>query len=296
MKQLIIAIVLALFLMSCTAPQTGLPEQREDGKVMAPAEGELPAEEPEQAIDEQVESEEERRPSLQDDTAERLAAEQAAKIEESLGTVQKVEPRDRVTGIERMYETFKGISSYQFKTAKGKYFVRGEKVKFLPSDPFMRTNVQKGDKLYRQIYIDEIIMDVPEKLATGYCIGVEDDTSSQCSQLELDDIAFSLPFDDHIIKLPQDWLKEYLNQVPTVEDAEKYYIKGLQTTLLSFNDKTELYFFPKAGLPVQVIPKGDALKKQVYDDIVVNQVNPEDVIHRSRADIPAYEAFYKPKY
>ncbi len=296
MKQLIAAIVLALFLISCTAPQSALDERAEE-KVMAPAEGETPAEEPEAPVaDEQVESEEERRPSLNDDLAERLAAEQAAKIEESLGTVQKVEPRDRVTGIERMYETFKGIASYQFKTAKGKYFVRGEKVKFLPSDPFMKTNVQKGDKLYRQIYIDEIIMDVPERLATGYCIGVEDDTSSQCAQLGLDDIAFSLPFDEYKTKLPQDWVVEYLNQVPTVEDAEKYYVKGLLTTLLRFTDNTEMYFFPKAGLPVQVVPKGDPLKKQVYDDIVVNQVNPEDVIHRSRADIPAYEAFYKPNY
>jgi hypothetical protein len=296
MKQLIAAVVLALFLISCTAPQASLPEQREDKKAMAPAEGELPAEEPEPAVDEQAESEEERRPSLKDDTADRLAAEQAAKIEESLGTVQKVEPRDRVTGIERMQETFKGIASYQFKTAKGKYFVRGEKVKFLPSDPVMKTNVKKGETLYRQVYLDEIILDVQEKIATGYCIGAEDDTSSQCAQLKLHDIAFPLPFDEYIIKLPQDWLLEYVDDVPVVEDHEKYYVKGLQTTLLKFKDGTELYFFPKAGLPVQVVPLGDALKKRSYEDLVVNQVNPEDVIHRSRADIPAYEAFYKPAY
>ncbi len=283
MRKALTILVLMAFLVACTVA----PAPKEPA---APAADVAPAPEPVKSM------EEERKPVLEDDTAARLAKEQEQKIIETLESPPKLPPRDRTTAVEQMWNTFTTLSSYQFKTPQGAYFVRGDKIKSVPFNAIVKHDFSQGSQFWRQIYIDEIILDRGAKTATGYCAGLSQDVNRQCANLQLHDVPFTLSYDEFATKLPEDWVKEYINQIPTHEEAEKYYLKSLLTTRVQFKDGTEMSFFPKAGLPVQIIPQGRNLDKIIFDDIVVNQVRPEDIAHRSKKDIPVEEQFYKPRY
>jgi hypothetical protein len=280
-----LAFLVLLAMISCTVPQAP-PEA-------APEPIAQPIEEAQEAPEELVAEEPPRAPPA-DGLAERLAQEQAEKIAKQLETVTKVEPRQRTTIGQQMWDVYSGIDSYQFKALTGAWFVRGEKVKFIPYNAIRLRDITIHGKLYRDAYADEIIFDREEKIATGYCTGNDENIRQPCANLDITDKPFPLPYEPNMIKLPDDWLKEYRERQPTLEEYEKYYVKNVLTTKAVYSDGVELYFFPKAGIPLQVVE--GPLKKTVYDDIVINQVRPEDVIHRSRSEIPEGEIYYRPKY
>jgi hypothetical protein len=294
MKKALALIVLLTILAACNQQQ--LLEKRADEPAAEPTpEPAVIAQTPEPAvIVETPEEEAEELPVLDDGTAERLAQEQAEKVSQSLETVPKATPTDRTTIVEQMYETYKGLESYQVKTFEGAYFVRGEKVRFLPRNAIRMLKVTFNGKDYRDVYIDEIIFDREEKMATGYCFGYEEDTNQQCAHFELYDLPFPLVYTEHMRKLPDEWVREYLNKVPTNEEYEKYYVNDMETTRVHFPDGVQMFFNPRAGLPVWVLFPND--EKTVYDDMVINRVRPEDVIHRSRKDIPPAELFHRTNY
>lgn len=230
----------------------------------------------------------------EDDTAERLAEEQKEKIIEYLETPPKLEPRDRTTIVEQMWDIASKLESYQFKTLAGAWFVRGEKVKHVPFNAIRKTDVMAGGTKYREVFIDEVFFDREERTATGYCTGWDENVRKQCASLGILDIAFPLSYDELMIKLPEDWVKEYLGEVPTEEEYEKYYVKNVLTNKAVFKDGVQMFFNPRAGLPLQIIL--GPLDKVSFDDLVINQVRPEQVVHRSRSEIPPEEMFYQPKY
>ncbi len=285
-KFLALAVLLLIIACSPQQPVTTAPQE----PVVAVATEPVPpvvadireaSEEPEKAV-------------LDTETAERLAQEQAEKARETLEHPPKLEPRDRTTIVEQLWQTFSELESYQFKTAYGAWFVRGDQVRYLPFKPISKTNFKQENNVFKEVYIDEVIFSAGSQTATGFCTGASEESNIHCEGLRLHDIPFTLAYTDFMIKLPSDWVKEYLNEAPVSEDAGKYYVKSVLTTRVQFKDGTDWYFNPKAGLPVQII-RG-SLNKITFDDIVVNQVPPEKVIHRSRKDIPPEEPFYETNY
>jgi hypothetical protein len=280
-----LAFLVLLAMVSCAVPQA--PPKAAPEPTAQPVQEVPPAEE---AIADEPE------PSSppEDDLAERLAQEQAEKIAEQLETPPKLEPRQRTTIGQQMWDIYSGIDSYQFKALTGAWFVRGEKVKYIPYKAIRLRDITIQGKLYRDAYADEIIFDRNDMTATAYCTGHDENIRQPCANLDITDKPFLLPYEPNMIKLPDNWLKEYKDKQPTLEEYEKYYVKNVLTTKAVYSDGVELYFFPKAGIPLQVVE--GPLRKTVYDDIVVNQVRPEDVIHRSRSEIPEGELYFRQKY
>jgi hypothetical protein len=283
----IIALIFLLILASCTAQAPKLDE-----RAVQP-EQTTEATQTEEITETSVEEPPEPVP-VDDGTAERLAQEQAERIIESIETVQKLPPRDRTTIVEQMWQAFSGIDSYQYRSPKGVYYVRGTKIKLWPYEPIIKRNVQAEDKIIKEAYIDEIFIDRQTQKATGYCTGRLVDAKAHCADNQLFDVPFSIPYSEVNTKLPEDWLKEYVNQMPVDEEPDKYTIKNILTTRVVFSDEVEMYFFTKAGLPIQIIKS--RLERINYDDLVINRVRPEDIIHRTKAEIPPEEPFYRPQY
>ncbi|MEM4247278.1 MAG: hypothetical protein QXR48_01785 [Candidatus Woesearchaeota archaeon] len=255
-----------------------------------------PAVQPEavEPVAETQEPEEHQAPVLEDDTAKRLAQEQAEKIAESLEHIQTFPTRERKTIVGEMADVYNTLDSYKFKTSKGTFYVRGNKVRVLLRTPIIKRGIMQGTTRYSEIVVDEVILDRFRKEATGYCFGITEETRNECGTLKIFDTAFNLSYDEVAEKMPDDWLKEYLNVPPVEEEHEKYFLNGIETIRVRFKDGVEMYFSPRAGLPIKVV-KGP-LDRYEYDNLVPNQVRPEDVIHRSREEIPATELFYKQIY
>jgi hypothetical protein len=305
MKKLLGLFVVLLFLISCTAPVETLDKRAAEDAAPAAADtaaqaasetasAEPVAAEPVVLTAAEELEEETTLPVLEDDTAERLAREQAAKIAEELNTVTKAEPGDRVTFVEQMLEHYNNLDSYQFKTERGTFYARGDKVRVLLNDPVIKYNVVRGNTTYRQVYMDELIFDRDDKTATGYCAGITEAVNRYCAQLSLHDLDFPLAFSEHWTKMPDEWVREYSSQMSADEEYEKYYIDNRETARITFKDGTEMYFLEKGGVPMKIVKV--PLTRVTYDSLVINSVRPEDVLHRSKLDIPAMESFYKPIY
>lgn len=282
MKKFLVMLIFLVFLAACQ--QKAMIGERAPGAT---------PEEKIESVAPTTPAEEEKIVMPQDDLAERLAQEQAERIADALENPPKLEPRDRETFVEQMWKAYSLLESYKFRNAQGSWYIRGEKVKFLPVSPLILYDVKRGEKTYRQVYLDELFFDVQEKTLTAYCFGFSESVNRQCAGLELYDLPFSLPYEQHMIKLPHDWVKEFMNKIPVNEEHEKYYVKNIETTRLKFEDGTEIYFFARAGLPLRIAKGYDITN---YEDVVNDQVRPEDVIHRSKKDIPAQETFYQTPY
>ena len=284
MKRFLALIILLAALAACTQQPAVVENQTPEQAPVVPEEAPVPETPPAQAAPAETESE----------IAERLAREQAEKIAETITHPPKFEPRNRSTVAQQMWNTVSQLDSYQFKTQQGTFFVRGSAVRYLPRNPVVKHNFVRNNVTFQEIYADEIIFDHAAKTATGYCTATLDNVKAKCEELRLYDIDFNLPYDEVAVKLPEDWVKDYLDAETVGEEYEKYYIKSIETTRVRFQDGTEIYFYPRAGLPLKVV-KGP-LESYTYDDMVINQARPEDVIHRAKKDIPQTEYFYKTPY
>ncbi|MEM4240103.1 MAG: hypothetical protein QXM31_03550 [Candidatus Woesearchaeota archaeon] len=280
-----IALLVLLMLAACASEKPIEPA--------APAE---PAAQPAQAeaVAPEPAAEEEARPAPADGLAERLAREQAEKIAESIEHVQKLPLRERKTIVSEMMDVYSTLDSYKFKSSVGTFFVRGNKVRIILRTPINKRIFTQGSTRYPEIFVDEVILDRVRKEATGYCFGFTEKVTNECANLKLFDTPFNLSYDEIAVKMPDEWLAEYLHAEAVEEEHEKYFINSIETIRVRFKDGTEMYFFPRAGLPVKVV-KGP-LELFEYENIVPNQARPEDVIHRSRESIPATELFYKQIY
>lgn len=290
MRKIVALIILAVVLSACTAqPPTDETAQEQ----AIPAEQAI-TEEPEKTIEELKEQVKEQVQEQGKQIAERLAQEQEQKIIETVQEPPKLAPRDRTTIIEQMQKTASQLESYQYRTSKGSFFVRGDKIRIKLLEPIIKHNFKRADKNYDQVIFDEIIINRADKTATAYCAGFTEGVRLQCENKKLWDLDFPIPYEEVNPKTPEDLTAEYVNEQPTAEEPDKYYINSVLTTRVALKNGAEIYFYPKAGLPVRVVL--GPLEKVDFEDLVINQVRPEDVTHRSRKDIPSSEIFTKPQY
>jgi hypothetical protein len=278
MKQILIIAVLVLLISCAPAPPAEEPALQQKP-------------EPEPVIEPEPEPKE-------DNLAEELAEEQEKKIIKEISKVPKLPPRDRETAVEQFWAMYaQNVTGYHFKFAgRGIYSVRENKVRYLPFNAIRIPRYEEENgSITRQVYLDAVYLDLTEKTAIGYCEGLWDENVNEvCAESEFYDRPFKVDFETFIVKLPHEWLLEYQDKSPIIEEQEKYYVKSRQTTKIAFSDGVQFFVDPRAGLPVQVIVT--KLNKQIFDDLVVNQVREVEVKHRPRSEIPQDEMFYKPIY
>ncbi len=287
MKRLFALLVL-LVLASCAAPtEPTVPSEPVAVPISEPAEPAIaPVPEPVQEPAVQ--------PKPADDTAKRLAEEQEQKIIEAISQPPHLPLRNRTTIVGDMWTVFQGLESYHYKSPRGLFLARGDKLRYLPLKQIHLVEVVYDGKKYNDVFIDEIIFDRAKKTATGYCAGYVSDTAKQCITLGLADIPFTLLYDQYYQKTPEDWSQEYMNKPAVDEEYGKYFIKGVETVRVKFEDGTEMYFLPAVGLPLKIVQ--GPLEVTEFDNMLANRVRPEDVIHRSKSAIPAEDAFYRQIY
>ncbi|MEM2916087.1 MAG: hypothetical protein QXT19_01900 [Candidatus Woesearchaeota archaeon] len=284
MKRIFMLLVL-LVLASCVPAEPTAPSEPVAVPVSEPAEPAVaPAEEP---VPEPA-----AKPA--DDLAERLAKEQEQKIIEALSQPQHLPLRNRTTIVGDMWAVYQTLDSYHYKSPRGLVLIRGDKLRYLPVRQIHLVDVVYDGKKYNDVFIDEIIFDRAKRTATGYCSGYISDIAKQCITLGLSEVPFALPYDQHRPKTPDDWAQEYMNKPVVNEEYGKYFINGVETVRVKFEDGTEMYFQPSVGLPVKIV-KGP-LEVTEFDGIIPNRVRPEDVVHRLRSSIPPMDAFYRQIY
>jgi hypothetical protein len=287
MKKYLIFVVL-LLMISCTARQPALDQRSpEDAAEAAAAENVTPS-----VIVESPPEQRETMPVPSDDLRQKVIAQQEERIEDSLAHPEKFTPRNHTNEVGKlMADAAPSLQSYQFRTSKGTFYVRGGLVRYLLLTPLLKHNVQRDSVNYTELYLDEIIVDRNAKTAKAYCFGFTDTTRKQCARIQIADLDFALPYDEANPKLPEDWAREFETKEVTGSDEQKYYLNSVETTRLQFLNGSELYILPKAGLPIKVV--FGPLDAITFDNFVINQVRPEDVVHRSKSDIPPQEPFYK---
>ena len=288
MKKYLLFVVL-LLMISCTARQLALDQRSpEDAAEVLSAENATPA----VTVESPPEARETMPAPSDEDLRQKVIAQQEQRIEESLAHPEKFAPRNHTNEVGELIEAAEpSLQSYQFRTSKGTFYVRGGVVRYLLLSPILKHNVARDSVNYTELYLDEIIVDRNAKTAKAYCFGFTDTTRKQCARLQLADIDFDMQYDVANPKLPEDWAREFASKEVTASDEQKYYLNSIETTRLQFPNGGELYMLPKAGLPIKVVVS--PLEGYTFDNFVINQVRPEDITHRSKTDIPPQEAFYK---
>lgn len=285
----LLALFVLLMLVACGAPKEQAPavpnETVTEPVVAAPSE---------QVVVDRGQVQVERQQAFDDGVKEKVIKAEEERIVEAITHPEPLPQRNKTTVVGDMMNTYKTIDSYQFKTSKGTFYVRGDKIRYLPRTAINKRNIVLSEVKYSEIFVDELIFDRTDKTATGYCFGFSDEVRRECDSLKLMDKAFNLSYDEFVIKMPDDWLTEYLRLSVGDEEHGKYFLNSVETTRVVFKDGIEMFFFPDAGLPIRVV-KGP-LEMYAFDNLVINRVRPEDVIHRSRDQISPNEAFYKPIY
>jgi hypothetical protein len=286
----ILALFVLILLFGCGAPEVA----EEKNEVPVEPSVSEPAAAPAEPVPVREDVVIERQQVLDDGTKEAVVRAEEKRIVEAIANPQPLPQRTRTTIVGQMLDTYNKIDSYQFKTSEGVYYVRGDKVRFLPRNALNLRNFMQGDQKYYEIFVDEIVFDRTDKTATGYCFGFDEKVRRDCEMLELFDKAFKLQYNETFKKMPDDWLKEYEKIAVGDEQEERYFLNSIETTRVAFKDGVQMYFFPLAGLPIKIV-KGP-LESIVFENLVINRVNPEDVIHRARDQISPNEVFYQLRY
>lgn len=305
-----LTLLLFVFLFACASskivtppPVSGEPQETENLTGLESVTGEI-VNEVEELREQSEESEEieregfERQAGFEIETNETKTADET-EVESEKIEMEKVDESDKVkTKIEELLPRFaQGVKSYSFNYRKNKYYVRGPLMKIVLGDFVYDKDVVVDGKTYKQVYLDAVYLDRGSKRAVGYCEGLIKELKSRCIDLELEDVKFPRLYADYIIKLPEDWLFEFLNRIPHLVEERKYFVESRLTTLVKFidPDKTiELYFDEAIGLPLRVLVKqGEVvIERYDYEKLVANHVREVDVIHRSASEIPSEEVFY----
>lgn len=287
MKYIAITILL-LFLAACAA-QTETPAEKEDLQ--------------KQIVQDIVEVTEEpvSQPEISEPEEVTVSEDVTTKVKETIPTETHEEeitaPAQSRTKLYDFLDKFaQTVTGYSFKYGTNTYFSRGTKYKIILGNAVSVRDVMFGEQKKSLFYYDTIYIDRTSKTAAAYCEGHKSAVNNQCDSLELYDLALPLPYESYTIKLPEDWLFEYLDTEPVLVDRNKNYIKSRITTLVKFvNGETiDLNIDEMIGLPVRAdVKKGNVLiKRYEYEDLVSNKVRDVDVIHRSKSEIPTAEAFY----
>jgi hypothetical protein len=222
---------------------------------------------------------------------------EAAPAQEVTATEETVTPPKERTKMYRFLDLFAKLTGYQFTYKSNKYFVKGTTYKIILARPVSIREVSFGDVKKSLYYYDTVYVDRTAKTAIAYCEGHTGQVNTQCSQLEIYDLAYPAVFKDYDIILPEDWLLNYLNKEPNQMEENKYYIESRATVFIKFNEdpQLELNFDPGTGLVIRADQKkgSQLISRYDYEDIAANLVRDVDVRHRSKSEIPSEEAFYR---
>ena len=269
-----------------------------------PAEEKTPAKELSEQLKEQVEPEvkEEIVAETPEPTKEEAVPEVAEvpeeKAEEPEAIEETVSPSKERTKMYNFLDIFaEKVNSYQFINKGNHYFVKGNRYKVILKIPVIAKEVSFGDIEKRLFYYDTVYVDRATKTAIAYCEGHTSQVNTQCSQLELYDLAYPVPYQDYDVTLPEDWLLSNLDREPKTWDENKYYIENRASITVTFggDEQLELDFDPGSGLVMRADQKqGDRLiSRNDYQDLAINLVRDVDVNHRSKSEIPSEESFYR---
>ena len=213
-------------------------------------------------------------------------------------TEETTSPPQQRTKMYRFLDTFaKNVKSYQFEYKANKYFVKGTRYKIILLTPVIVKYAKFGEIEKNIFYYDTVYLDRATKTAIAFCEGHESHVNSQCTDLNLFDLAYLADYKKYDILLPEDWMFNYLNLDPNQVEENKYYIKGRSSVFVKFNlDPTvELNIDPGTGLILQADQKrgSQLIARNSYDKLVSNEVRDIDVQHRSKSEIPTSEPFYR---
>src|SRR3989344_6131361 len=213
-------------------------------------------------------------------------------------TIEENEPVER-TVLYDFLDTFaKKVTGYQFVYKGDKYSVKGTKVKIVLDEPLVARDLKLNGVRYSLFYYDTIYVDRAAKTAIAYCEGTETELNRQCTQMNLYDVPYAVPFSEFNTVLPEDWLFTYLDQTPARIDADKYIVQGRSAVSLTFragDDSTELFFDETIGLPVRAhqLKHGNTVNRIDYEFFSAHKARDVDVRHRSYSEIPSSDYFYK---
>jgi hypothetical protein len=199
----------------------------------------------------------------------------------------------------RMYKFLdafaKNVKSYQFKFKTGKYYVKGTRYKVILEAPIIVKHIQFGDLEKDLFYYDTVYVDRSAKTAIAYCEGHKSQVNTQCTDLNLFDLAYPVSYKDYDIILPEDWLLANLDKEPVLFESNKYYVKGRASVFVRIetDPALELSIDPGTGLTMQADTKegNQLISRNEYLDLVSNEVRDVDVQHRSKEEIPPSDAF-----
>jgi len=213
-------------------------------------------------------------------------------------TEEITSPPQQRTKMYKFLDIFaKNVKSYQFDYKSNKYFVKGTRYKIILPIPVIVKYAKFGEIEKNLFYYDTVYLDRATKTAIAFCEGHESHVNSQCTDLNLFDLAYPVDYKKYDILLPEDWLFNYLNLEPNQLEENKYYLKGRASVFVKFNlDPTvELNIDPGTGLILQADQKkgSQLIARNSYDNLVSNIVRDIDVQHRSKSEIPTSEPFYR---
>ncbi len=199
----------------------------------------------------------------------------------------------------RMYkflDTFPtNVKRYQLKLKVNNYYVKGTRYKIILDSPIIVKYVQFGDLKKNLFYYDTVYVDRAAKTAIAFCEGHKSQVNTQCTDLNLYDLAYPVDYKDYDIILPEDWLFANLDKEPSTLEANKYYVKGRASVFVRIetDPALELSIDPGTGLVMQADTKkgSQLISRNEYTGIVSNLVRDVDVQHRSKEEIPTNEAF-----
>ncbi len=218
--------------------------------------------------------------------------------EESESVEETVSPAQERTRVYKFLDIFASkVTSYEFEYKGDEYYAKGTRYKVLLENPVIVKDVSFGDTKKSLFYYDTVYVDRATKTAIAYCEGHKSQVNTQCTQLELYDLAYPVTFKEYDISLPEDWLLTYLDQEPIAWDENKYYINSRASITVRFagDPEIELDFDPSSGLVMRADQKrgNQLVKRDDYVDLAINLVRDKDVHHRSKSEIPSSETFFR---
>lgn len=230
-------------------------------------------------------------PELPSPNASEMVKALADDVKEEITTPSQVRTR-----MYKFLDTFaKNVKSYQFKFKINNYYVRGTRYKIILDSPIIVKYVQFGDLKKNLFYYDTVYVDRAAKTAIAFCEGHKSQVNTQCTNLNLYDLAYPVDYKDYDIILPEDWLFANLDKEPSTLEANKYYVKGRASVFVRIetDPALELSIDPGTGLVMQADTKkgSQLISRNEYTGIVSNLVRDVDVQHRSKEEIPTNEAF-----
>ncbi|MBD3303534.1 hypothetical protein GF343_00145 [Candidatus Woesearchaeota archaeon] len=191
------------------------------------------------------------------------------------------------------------VTGYKYMYNSDWHYKYGDniKIKLGQSKQYTRQNINGTH--YSLFFVDTIYLNIINKTATGYCEGNDPRLGNRrCSELEIADIPYPMPYSEVYTKRPDEWLFEIYTLDPEVKtETGYYYIGPRKLRRLEYQDGPKqmiMYYDEEIGLPVKV---QSFIDKQpsglwLYNLLSANTIKEKHVRHRTAEEISSKEGFY----